>query len=348
MPALWRARSAARWTRRSARGAVLVSTARRALTAGIAVLALGAPEAATAQETTRLMVRAVAKDAKVIGSGVGGAHITVRDVATGEVLVEGVQEGSTGSTEAIMLTPRLRGLTSYGVDPEAAGFLAVLPLERPTRVEITAEGPLETPHAMQRASKTMLLVPGRDVLGEGVILELNGFTVELLSPAAPAEGGPAPAQAAPPADPAGAQLAPPADLAPAQAARPDDPVPVEPGPVEVRARVTMLCGCPTEPGGMWDSDQIEIFARLLLDGEVMAETPLEYAGETSVYAGTLPDPGPGPAAVEVIAADPARANFGAVRRAIVVSDEALTHESERISRTDPPARPRSPRTRPWR
>lgn len=263
---------------------------------GLALVTAG--RAADAQETTRVMVRAVAKDAKVIGSGVGGARITIRDAATGEVLAEGVQEGSTGSTEAIMLTPRLRGLSGYGVDPEAAGLLAELSLERPTRVEIAAEGPLDTPHALQRASKTLLLVPGRDVLGEGVILELNGFTVELLAPAAePPEG---------------------------------EPIPVGAGPIEVRARVTMLCGCPTEPGGMWDADQIEVVARLLLDGAVAAETPLEFSGEESVYVGTLPDPGPGPAAVEVIAADPTRANFGVVRRAIEMSDEARAGSVERV------------------
>lgn len=274
------------------------------------------------QQETRVMVRAVAHDAKAIGSGVGGAHITVRDAATGEVLAEGVQEGSTGSTEAIMRTPRLRGLTAYGVDPEAAGFLAVLSLERPTRVEVTAEGPLGTPHAIQRASKSLLLVPGHDVLGEGVVLELNGLTVELLAPAGPEEAAEREASG------------PEASIPSA----PADAVPVAPGPIEVRARVTMLCGCPTEPGGMWDSDQIEIFARLLLDGEVLAETPLEYSGETSVHAGTLPDPGPGPATLEVIAADAARANFGMARRAIVISDGTTGEPGAGLSRTGPPAR----------
>lgn len=278
-----------------------------ALTVGTAVAAVLPPPAA-AQETTRVLVRAVARDAKVIGSGVGGARVTIRDVATGEVLAEGVQEGSTGSTEAIMLTPRLRGLTAYGADSEAAGFLAVLELERPTRVEISAEGPLYTPHALQRAAKTLLLVPGRDVMGEGVILELNGLTVELLAPGAGAEGV---ADAGAGDEPASG----------AAAARPPvEPIPVEAGPIQVRARVTMLCGCPTEPDGMWDSLQMEIVARLLLDGQVVAETPLEYSGETSIHVGTLPDPGPGPAAIEVIASDPARANFGMVRRAILVSE----------------------------
>lgn len=55
-------------------------------------------------------------------------------------------------------------------------------LERPTVVEVTAEGPLGTPQTTQRASKTLLLVPGQDVLGEGVLLEIHGFTVTFLAP----------------------------------------------------------------------------------------------------------------------------------------------------------------------
>lgn len=235
---------------------------------------------------TRVMVRAVAHDAKVLGSGVGGARITIRDVRTGKILAEGVQEGSTGSTEAIMRVARARGLSAYGADSEAAGFLAVIDLAEPSQVEVTAEGPLDTPQAMQRASKTLLLVPGLDVVGEGVVLELNGFRVELLEPA-PVPGGGGPAR-------------------------------LEGGPIRVRARVTMLCGCPTTPGGLWDSDEIEMTARLLLEGNVVAEISLGYGGEPSVHVGELPDPGPGLAVLEVIAADPARANSGMARREILI------------------------------
>lgn len=277
-----------------------------ALAAAAAAIALHPAAPAGAQETTRVMVRAVSNDAKVIGSAVGGAQITIREAATGEVLAEGVQEGATGSTEAIMLTPRLRGLTAYASDPEAAGFLAALALDRPTRVEVTAEGPLDAPQAIQRASKTLLLIPGHDILGEGVVLVLHGLTVEIL---APGMEGPAP----------GGEAGPPEGEGGEAAMAPIEPVAVEAGPIEVRARVTMLCGCPTEPGGMWDSEQIEMSARLLLDGEVVAEIPLAYSGETSVHVGTLPDPGPGPAAIEVLAADPARANLGMARRQIVIS-----------------------------
>ncbi len=132
---------------------------------------------------TQVLVRAVSRDAKIIGSGVGGARITIRDAASGEVLAEGLQEGGTGETERIMVAPRVRGETVYDTEG-AAGFLTTLELERPTVVEIVAEGPLGTPQSTQRASKTMLVIPGKDVLGDGVLLEIHGFTVTLLQPEA--------------------------------------------------------------------------------------------------------------------------------------------------------------------
>lgn len=244
------------------------------------------PRPAAAQEAapeeTTVVVRAVANDAKVIGSGVGGARITIRDAGTGEVLARGLQEGGTGSTERIMRSPRERGATVYGTE-DAAKFEATLSLRRPTRVEIVAEAPLGTPHATQRASRTMLLVPGRDVTGEGVILELYGLTVNLERPA---EDGPVPAGEAMP----------------------------------VRAHVEMLCGCPITPGGLWDADRVDIVARLLRDGAVVREARLGYAGETSTFEGRLTPPAPGTYELVVLAEDASRANAGVVRRNVRVEE----------------------------
>ncbi len=159
----------------------------------IGVAAGGLPAAAQAI-LTKVMVRAVSRDAKVIQDPVGGARITIREVATGTVLAQGVQKGRSGNTELIMVKPRARGATVYDT-PGTAGFLATLQLARPTVVEITAEGPLGNPQATQRASKTLLLVPGQHLLGEGVLLEIHGFIVALLAPASdvrPAVGQPLP------------------------------------------------------------------------------------------------------------------------------------------------------------
>ncbi len=151
----------------------------------IGVAAGGLPAAAQAIPT-KVMVRAVSRDAKVIQDPVGGARITIREVATGTVLAQGVQRGRSGNTELIMVKPRARGATVYDT-PGTAGFLATLQLARPTVVEITAEGPLGNPQATRRASKTLLLVPGQHLLGEGVLLEIHGFIVDLVAPVAGAE-----------------------------------------------------------------------------------------------------------------------------------------------------------------
>lgn len=242
-----------------------------------------AVEAAEGAEPTKVVVRVVAHDAKLIGSGVGGARVTIRDASTGEVLAKGVQEGGTGSTEKIMETPRERGDTVYAT-PDAAAFTATLDLEGPTQVEIAAEGPLGTPHAVQRATRTVLLLPGRDVVGEGVVLELHGFTVVVEAP------------------PADAPLSGDATIV-------------------VRATVQMLCGCPLTPGGMWDANRADIRARLLRDGEVVQEAPLRYSGLPSIFTGRLRPAGPGDFELVVLAADEERGNFGMASRSLSVSGD---------------------------
>lgn len=131
---------------------------------------------------TKVIVRVVSKDAKVIGSGVGGAFVRIKNLETGEILTQGKQEGGTGDTDRIMIQPHRRGETLYGT-PDAALFQSEILINRPTQVEIYTEAPLGYPHSIQRGSKTITLIPGKHILGEGVIIELNGLIVNILSPA---------------------------------------------------------------------------------------------------------------------------------------------------------------------
>jgi len=130
---------------------------------------------------TKVVVRVVAKDSKVIGSGVGGALVRIKNLETGEILVQGKQEGGTGDTERIMVQPRRRGEKVYGTSG-AASYEAEIPLDRPTQVEIYTEAPLAYPQSIQKGSKTLTLLPGKHVLGEGVIIELDGLIVNIVSP----------------------------------------------------------------------------------------------------------------------------------------------------------------------
>lgn len=254
---------------------------RLSLRAGAAVLLLlgltplpaPAQDAARQVGPTRVMVRAVSRDAKIIGSGVGGARISIVNAETGEVLAEGVQEGGTGDTKLIMSTPHARGMKVYDTEG-AAGFLAELSISEPTVVNISAVGPLGYPQAMQSASKRMLLVPGGHIEGDGVILELHGFIVEILSP---------------------------------------EPLTPVSGSFRVRARVRMMCGCPIMPGGLWDADSKTFLARLKAGGRIVSESRLRYAGEASLFEGalTVPEQARGrEMELEVLVSDPAAQNFG--------------------------------------
>ena len=139
------------------------------------------PAFAAEKIPTKVIVRVVARDAQVIGSGVGGAFVRIKNLETGEILAEGKQQGGTGSTERIMVQPRRRGETVYAT-LGSAHFEAKILLDRPTQVEIDAEAPLGYPQAVQKGSKTLTLIPGKDLLGEGIIIELNGLIVNILSP----------------------------------------------------------------------------------------------------------------------------------------------------------------------
>lgn len=252
-----------------------------ALLSFIVALLLVGP--ATAQEAvpTDVVVRAVANDAKIIQDPVGGALITIRHANTGEVLAEGRQTGDSGSTDQIMREPHDRGATIYEA-PGAAKFEATLDLSKPIPVRISARGPLDYPQAQQTTAKTVYLIPGQDVTGEGIILPLHGFIVEVLEPST-------------------------------SSANPGSEI-------TVRARVRMLCGCPTEPGGMWDSSRYTIRAQLLRNGTVVAEGPLSFTGTTNEFSGPLEVPSNGATAVRVTVSDADRVNFGMATKALGVAE----------------------------
>lgn len=247
----------------------------------LAILVFASPLfAQTGGKETKVMIRAIARDAKVIGTHVGGARITVRDAATGEILAQGMQQGGTGDTDVIMKKPHTRGMTVFSAG-DTSGYLAVLHLEKPTVVEVSAEGPVGNAQATQRSSKTLLLVPGEDVLGEGILLEIHGFIVTPLAPLPDAK--------------------------------------VKAGsPFEVRATVTMACGCPTEPDGLWDANKIRVVARLLRNGKVESEIPMTYAGVQNTFHVDVPVIAAGPMELQVLALDPGSANFGMNREAIAI------------------------------
>ncbi|MFQ5703013.1 MAG: hypothetical protein ACE5HT_03235 [Gemmatimonadales bacterium] len=239
--------------------------------AALGVAAAIPTEYCRAQVATTIRVRVVAHDAKVIGSSVGGARVYVRAPSTGEILAEGVQEGGTGDTRAIVIDPVKRGAAIFD-SPNAAVFTARLTLNEPTVLEFVGEGPLGFEHAMQRAVKSMLVVPGEDILGDGVVLELHGFIVELLEPRE---------------------------------------VVAREGDFKVVAKVRMMCGCPLEPGGLWDADRVRVKAVVYRNGDLIQSADLAYAGTPNTFEGEI-SVGNAVHGAEliVVASDRSRINFG--------------------------------------
>lgn len=81
--------------------------------------------------------------------------------------------------------------------------------------------------------------------------------------------------------------------------------------VELRSKVSLLCGCPIEPGGLWDAAHYRITAEVRgADGAPM-RIDLAYAGRRSEFGARLPAPlKPGAYRMRVIAADAATSNVG--------------------------------------
>jgi len=225
---------------------------------------------------TDVMVRVVAHGAMVLGDEVGGARVTITDVATGRLLASGHQQGEAGDQNQIMHTPRLMEEPRYSTRPSGS-FRTTLYLDRPTLVEISAQGPLAYPASMQRTSKTVLLIPGRDLTRDGIVLDLNGYIVQIELP-----------------------------LAGESLIAKDD--------VTLKASVRTLSGALVRPHGDWDSRKITIYGEVLIGDRVIERLQLFYSGSKSSFEAPffVPTPAEAPKGItlRVVAADGAGANFG--------------------------------------
>ena len=146
------------------------------LTKSALLLAIWFSSAAAFAEPTQVMVRAKAVDAKYIGSGVGGMRVIIEDKETGQILDEGWITGDTGDTQALVETPIKRG--SQLTTGTTAGYLASLDIDTPRLVKIKLIGPYGCRQALQEASVTSWIIPGKHLLGDGIALTLPGFIVD--------------------------------------------------------------------------------------------------------------------------------------------------------------------------
>jgi len=125
---------------------------------------------------TSVMIRAKAVDAKYIGTSVGGVKVVVEDAETGEILDQGWINGGTGSTKAIIKEPITRGQVL--TDDKTAGFLAKVDINSPRLLRFKLVGPYAYRQALQEATVTSWVIPGKDILGDGITLNMPGFIVD--------------------------------------------------------------------------------------------------------------------------------------------------------------------------
>jgi hypothetical protein len=136
------------------------------------LLVFSAPSLA---EPTAVTVRVIARDAKYIGTSMGGVRVTLRDVATGAMLARGLTEGGTGDTQKIM---QAQGRSPDRAGADAAAFNTSLDIAVPTHVELIAEGPLGFPGSVLRVTQQRWIMPGRAVTeGEGWVVEMPGLVI---------------------------------------------------------------------------------------------------------------------------------------------------------------------------
>ncbi|UAJ12832.1 hypothetical protein [Polymorphobacter megasporae] len=205
---------------------------------GVLAVAVACPTTVSA-EPTHLMVRAQSVDAKFMGTHTGGVAVTVTDERSGKVLAKGMIKGGTGDTERIMEKAHARWQVIS--DAETAGYDASLDIEAPTLVRVDARGPMGASAAAITVSSTLWMLPGRNVLGDGLVLTFPGLIIT-----------------------------------PATTRNPD-------GTLRIDAQVTMMCGCPITPGGIWDAKDYTVTGYVLDHGHVVATATMHYAGQPSQF-----------------------------------------------------------------
>ncbi len=204
---------------------------------------------AQSPQPTDVVVRAQAKDAKFIGTSMGGAKIVIRQTDTGEILAQGLTEGSTGNTQAIMMQAKKR----YDrISEGAAAFQTTLTLERPVFVTIEAHAPFNQKEARVVAQTQLWLIPGKPINEEGIILEIPGFVVEAFSPFT--------------------------HQSISKEAKKS---------ITFKANIVMMCGCPITPAGLWDANVLEVEAAVYVNKKYWKTVPLTISEEPNVFEGEL-------------------------------------------------------------
>ncbi len=253
---------------------------------------------------TSVLVRVQARGGKFLGPDIGYALVTVRNVATGALLAQGIATGDSGTLQTSYAPgASFETVITFPLAPAApieqyliptpgttASFVAKFDLDTPAVVEISAAAMTNGIANEHVVSTRIWLWPGADLLQEpGLVFSLPGLNVELITPG-------------PPDKPSGTSL-------------------------DVSAWVTMMCGCeigafpPNTPKEPWEWPPQEFEVRALLldpNGSCVAMETLELTA-TSVFSGSIANLQPGEYQLVVTALQPAGANTGLASRWLTLS-----------------------------
>ncbi|GLU51643.1 hypothetical protein Dfri01_11040 [Dyadobacter frigoris] len=199
-----------------------------------------------------MVIRAKAKDAKFIGTGIGGAYVIVKNELTGEILAKGLTTGASGNTDLILKTPHKRN--DRLTDDKTAKFEASVNIQEPTFVSVEVIAPVNRKSSAIKASTQLWLIPGKDIDEEGIVLDIPGFILDILEP---------------------------------QTHRIMLLEKMADKKVKIKINLTMLCGCAITKGGVWDSEQIEVKAIVKKDGVKYKDVALGITSVDNIFEGIL-------------------------------------------------------------
>ncbi|MBL6448139.1 hypothetical protein JMN32_17605 [Fulvivirga sp. 29W222] len=231
-------------------------------------------------QPTKLVVRAKAKDAKFIGSSIGGAKVIVRDALTSEILSQGVTMGSTGNTSLIMKEPHERYKPI--ADDQTARFVAEIDIEEPKFITIEVVAPVNQSQARVKAQTQLWLIPGKHIEGEGVVLEIPGFVVNVLSPQTHEF--------------------------------------IKSSSIKLKANVVMMCGCTISNGGLWDAEKIEVQAIISKGGKHLKTVSMEVKDKVNTFEADVDLQEPGTYEAIIYAYDDRTGNTGVDKVNFIVGE----------------------------
>ncbi|WMS86288.1 hypothetical protein [Pleionea litopenaei] len=224
-------------------------------------------------QKTPIKIYVLAHGAKFIGDKTDGATVEIRRSDNQQLLAQGITTGGTGNTTLIMKTDHATNMIL--TDDQTASFTTVLDIDKPTKITITARGPLSIKPRGAEVSTQVWLIPGKDFSqGNAITLSLRGFLI-------------------------------------------DASVSSEQNSVQVETLITLMCGCPVEPEGLWNASDYQLNVALLKNDQLVEQKPLNFT-QDSQFEARFEGIEPGVYQVMITAFDPITANSGVQELSVTV------------------------------